>query len=455
MHSANHQSGTPNFCLNAVGGKQIATPHLSIAASHTQHALPGPDDITRAELANGIVVLSRANFNSPSVVISGYLPAGALFDPDEKLGLADFTAAALLRGTMQRSFQDIYEALESAAASLTFSASTHSVSFNGRALAEDLDLLLGLLAEALRQPSFPGDQVERLRAQLLTSLTIRAQDTGEMASLTFDQIVYAGHPYQRPEDGYLETVQAITQADLVAFHKRHYGARNLTLAIVGAVEPAQAVDKVADYLGDWSNPEQPEPPSIPPITALQQTKTERVNIPGKVQADILLGVAGPPRKAQGFLAAALGNNILGQFGMMGRIGESVRERAGLAYYASSSLSGGLGPGPWSVSAGVDPQNVDQTINLISQEIARFISEPVSPEELSDSKANFIGRLPLSLESNAGVASALTNLERFQLGLDYYRRYPDLVQAVTADEVLETSQRYLHPERLGIAIAGTL
>jgi len=430
----------------------IATPH-SLAASPVQHALPGADDITRAELANGIIVLSRANFNSPSIVISGYFPAGALFDPDEKLGLADFTAAALLRGTSQRNFQDIYDALESAAASLTFSAGTHSVSVHGRALAEDLDLLLGLLAEALRQPSFPLDQVERLRAQLLTALAIRAQDTGEMASMTFDQIVYAGHPYRRPEDGYPETVQAITQADLVAFHKRHYGARKLTLAIVGAVEPARAVDKVADYLGDWSNPEQPEPPSLPPINALQQTKTERVNIPGKVQADILLGVAGPPRMSPGFLAAALGNNILGQFGMMGRIGDSVREKAGLAYYASSSLSGGLGPGPWFVAAGVDPQNIDQTIDLISQEITRFISEPVSQEELSDSKSNFIGRLPLSLESNAGVANALTNLERFQLGLDYYRHYPDLVQAITAGDVLDIARRYWHPERLGIAIAG--
>jgi zinc protease len=155
----------------------------------------------------------------------------------------------------------------------------------------------------------------------------------------------------------------------------------------------------------------------------------------------------------GFLAAALGNNILGQFGMMGRIGDSVREKAGLAYYASSSLSGGLGPGPWFVAAGVDPQNIDQTIDLISQEITRFISEPVSQEELSDSKSNFIGRLPLSLESNAGVASALTNLERFQLGLDYYRQYPDLVQAITAEDVLDIAQRYWHPERLGIAIAG--
>jgi zinc protease len=113
--------------------------------------------------------------------------------------------------------------------------------------------------------------------------------------------------------------------------------------------------------------------------------------------------------------------------MMGRIGKAVREIAGLAYYAASSLGGGEGPGPWEVSAGVDPQAIDPAIELICQEIRRFTQEPVAAEELQDSQANYIGRLPISLESNVGVASALLNLERYQLGLDFYRRYPDLVR----------------------------
>jgi len=153
------------------------------------------------------------------------------------------------------------------------------------------------------------------------------------------------------------------------------------------------------------------------------------------------------------LAASLGNNILGQFGLMGRIGEVVREQAGLAYYVGSSLSGGLGPGPWHVSAGVDPANIDQAIDLIRAEIARFVNEPVTTDEISDSQANYIGRLPLSLESNAGVAGALINLERYALGLDYYRRYPDLIRAITRQDVLDAARHYLHPDRLGIAVAG--
>lgn len=416
-------------------------------------SLPGADDITRAVLPNGIVVLARANFNSPSVVIGGYLSAGSLFDSDEKLGLADFTAAALMRGSQKRDFQQIYDALESVGASLGFGGGTHTVSFNGKSLAEDLPLLLSLMAENLRQPSFPPEQVERLRAQLLTGLAIRAQDTGEMASLTFDQMVYANHPYGRPEDGFPETVRAITRDDLADFHARYYGPRGLTLAIVGAVEPQQAVAQVAAALGDWQNPQQPMPPPLPEVTPLAASVSRRVAIPGKSQSDLLIGAPGPERKTPEYLAASLGNSVLGQFGLMGRIGDVVREQNGLAYYAYSSLSGGLGPGPWYVAAGVNPVNVDKAIELIRSELARFVSEPVAADELEDSRANYIGRLPLSLETNAGVAGALINLERFELGLDYYRLYPDLLRSLTVDDLLAAAQKYIDPDRLGIAVAG--
>jgi zinc protease len=419
----------------------------------TRNTLPGPDDTARAELPNGIVVLARANFNSPSVVISGYLPAGSLFDPDEKLGLADFTASALMRGTQSRDFQAIYDALESAGASLGFGGGTHSTSFSGRSLAEDLPLLLELLSESLRQPTFPADGVEKLRAQLLTGLAIRAQDTAEMASLTFDQIIYANHPYARPDDGFPETIQAITRDDLAQFHRQTFGPRGMVLVVVGAVDPQAAIAGVSAVFGDWQNEGQLTLPPLPGVSALSENITRKLAIPGKSQTDIILGVAGPDRRSPHYLPASLGNSVLGQFGLYGRLGENIREKNGLAYYAYSSLSGGSGPGPWFVSAGVDPANVDTAIDLIRQEIARFVTEPVTCEELADSQANFIGRLPLGFESNASVAGALLHLEHYQLGLDHYRRYPDLISTITPEEVLVAAQAYLHPDKLGIAIAG--
>lgn len=416
-------------------------------------SLPGPDDILRREYPNGIVLLVRSNFNSPSVVVNGYLMAGSLFDEDAKLGLAGFTADTLMRGTAKRSYHEIYDDLESAGANLHISGGTHTTGFGSKALAEDLDLLLELLSESLRYPIFPEDQIELLRARLLTSLAIRAQDTREMSSLTFDQIVYPEHPYSRPEDGYPESIQGITREDLVEFHRDHYGPRGMVISVVGAVDPDEAADMVTRLFGDWENPDQPPAASLPANPAPAEPLTRKIDIPGKFQADLVVGVIGPERRADDFLAAAMGNNILGVFGMMGRIGESVREKAGLAYYAYSSLSGGMGPGPWYVSAGVDPQNIEQALELVRQEIKRFTSDSVTADELADSQSNFIGRLPLSLESNSGMASAILNLERYDLGLDYYRRYPDLVSSVTREEILETARRHWDSNQLGVGIAG--
>lgn len=423
-----------------------------ITAAH-RLTLPGPDNILRTELPNGIVLLVRSNFHTHSVVVNGYLMAGGLFDEDDKLGLAGFTAAALMRGTKKHSFYEIYDALESTGANLHINGGTHTTGFGSKALAEDLDLLLDLLAESLRHPVFPADQVELLRAQLLTGLAIRAQDTRDMANYTFDQIIYHGHPYARPEDGYPETIQAITQDDLVDFQRKYYGPRGMVIAVAGAVEAEQVKEKVEQRLGSWENPEQPAPFELPQIQEPAEPLTRKHEIPGKFQSDVVLGAIGPERRSPDFLAAALGNNILGVFGMMGRVGEAVREKAGLAYYAYSSLSGGMGPGPWYVSAGVDPHNVEQALELIKLEIERFTSELISSDELADSQSNFIGRLPLSLESNTGMASAILNLERYDLGLDYYRRYPDLIREVNREDVLESARKYLAAERLGAGIAG--
>jgi zinc protease len=149
----------------------------------------------------------------------------------------------------------------------------------------------------------------------------------------------------------------------------------------------------------------------------------------------------------------VGNEILGQFGMMGRIGESVREKAGLAYYAQSELGGGLGPTTWQVVAGVNPKNLNKAIALIREELARFTSELVSEEELSEVRSALVGRLPLSLESNAGTASALLNLERYQRGLDYIRQLPSKFAEITREDILRTARTYWQPDTLVIASAG--
>ena len=361
---------------------------------------------------------------------------------------------SILRGTRKKTFQEIYDTLESMGASLMFGASVHSTSFGGRALCEDLPALVSLLAEGLQEPIFPLDQIERLRAMLLASLAIRAQDTGSMASMAFDRHIFKDHPYGLPEDGYVDTVQAITRDDLVEAHARYFGPRNMVLAVTGGVEVNLVRKIIGDSLGTWQNANQ-EPEQVlgaPP--APQAEIREHIAIPGKSQTDLVMGNSGMKRTSEDYFAASLANNILGQFGMMGRIGYSVREQAGLAYYASSSMNASMSAGSWEVNAGVNPKNVEKAIALIKEEISRFITDGVTDEELEESQANFIGRLPLSMESNQGVAGALINIERFQLGLNYYRSYPGAIAAITKDQVRQVAEKYLNPEKMVIISAGT-
>ncbi len=416
-------------------------------------SLPGPEDIYRATLSNGITVLARSNFNSPSVSMGGYLPAGALFESDEKLGLADFVSSSLMRGTQSHTFDSLYNELESVGASLGFDSGVHNTSFGGRALVEDMPLLLNLLSECLLTPSFPKKEIEKLRAQLLTGLSIRAQDTSDMAAMAFDRMLFDDHPYGRPSDGFVETIQSITKKDMEEFHRLYFGPRGMVIAIVGAIEPERAVAEVERVLGGWQVPGQVNAHKLPPHKPIRKTVRQHHTLQGKSQSDLVVGMFGPSRKDPEYFPASLGNSILGQFGMMGRIGDVVREKSGLAYYASSNLHAGYGPGSWEVSAGVNPKNLKKAIGLIENELRKFVKSGVTREELADSQANYIGRLPLSLESNQGVAGAILNMERYELGLDFYQKYEGLVRSVTRADVLSAAQKYITPDRLVIATAG--
>jgi zinc protease len=416
-------------------------------------SIPGTENITRRELPNGIVMLVCENHSNQSVVISGYLSVGAYDERCEQAGLATFTASALMRGSAHRTFGQVYEELESVGASVGVGAGTYTTGFATKSLVEDLPLVLDILTDVLRHPTFPEDEVERLRGEILTDLTERPNDTRRMAGLTFHELAYPpGHPYARSIIGYVETVSGLRRDDLAQFYAGGYGPQGMAVVVVGDVKTADALAQMEAAFGDWDarGYERDASPEVPRIS---EVRARTVLIPGKTQSDIVLGCPGPSRFSPDFLDALVANTILGVFGLMGRLGENVRDVQGLAYYSFSRLDGGSGPGPWRVIAGVNPANVERAIASIRVEIRRLCEDLVDRDELDDNKAFITGSLPLRLETNEGVARTILDMERYGLGLDYLQRYADLIGEIGAERVRTVAQRWLDPDAYALAIAG--
>jgi zinc protease len=432
--------------------KEMRSPQADGRNRASHASLPGSDDTLRKQLPNGLTVLVRENFASPAVVISGYVKSGALDESPEQYGLAGFTGDVMQRGTSHRTFRQLYADVESIGATFGLSTATTTSSFAAKGLADSLPLLLDVLADILRHPSFPETQVEKARAEILTDLQERRHDTRRMASLKFYELAYPEtHPYHWSQLGYKQTIQSIGREDLVAFHRDNVGPEGAVIVIVGGIQMSDAVSMVEEALGDWETSRVPRAPmpSAPPLT---ERRESRVTLADKTQSNLVLGWPGPPRRHKDFIPCYVANTILGTFGMYGRLGTSIREAHGLAYYIYSRVDGGPGPGPWRIHAGINPANVDRSLSLIRDEIRRMQDTRVPQEELADSQSYLTGSLPLHLETNEGVARSLINIERHDLGLDYLRAYQTMIQSITADEVQRVTQDWMDTERDAVSIA---
>jgi len=420
----------------------------------SEFATPGPHDVTRHTLSNGLTVLVRENHVSPTVVLQGYVKAGGLYDTDETAGLARLTAATARRGTVTRTFQEINEAIESVGASLSMAAGRHLTGFSGKSLGEDMALLIEILADILQHPNLPDAELHKVRGQVITSLRQAEDNTQRKASREFRALCYpAGHPYARSPEGTLETVPNLQRDQLVAFYKRFYSPRGAVIAVVGDVKADEIVSRLEDTLGGWQSPGDDTPYEIPPAPRPDGAQQTIVPMFNKTQADLVWGLPALPRSSPDYYAARVANAILGQVGLMGRLGANVRDRQGLAYYASSSLEADLGTGPWIVYAGVAPGDIDRAVESILFEIARLRNELVTEEELTDAQDYLTGILPLRLETNDGVAGALVEIELYGLGLDFLLRYPGLIRGMTREDVHAVTQKYLDTENYALAIAG--
>ena len=193
---------------------------------------------------------------------------------------------------------------------------------------------------------------------------------------------------------------------------------------------------------------------MPQVRTPARTITRRVPLPAKSQVDLIWGVVGLPRSSPDYHAAMMANLILGQLGMMGRLGASVRDSQGLAYYVTSSLNASRGPHPWNVVAGVAPHDVERAVASILAEIRRLCEEMVTDEELDDGRSYATGSLPLHLETNEGIAGFLLAIEEYHLGLDYLERHPGLIRSATKEDIRRVAAKYLTLDRYVLSMAGT-
>jgi zinc protease len=261
-----------------------------------------------------------------------------------------------------------------------------------------------------------------------------------------------GHPYGRRTKGSIETVESLTRERLLALHAARFAPSSLTAVIVGDVDATRAHDAAARVFEGW---QRPAPAPVPLARATRATTRRRVVIPmmNKSQSDIAYGFTAIARRDPRYYAGWLMNVIFGQYALGGRLGDSIRERQGMAYYISSSLDANIVEGPITIRAGVSGANVDRAIASIDEEISRLVADGVTAKELDEAQRYLIGSIPRALETNAAIANFLQNEEIFELGLDYDARLPTLLGTITREDVNAAARDLLDVNRATVVIAG--
>lgn len=406
----------------------------------------------REQLSNGLVILARQTTATPAVTIHVMISAGTVHDPPALPGVAYFVARVLDRGTDSRSADEIADWLDERGVSLSIKAARHTINLAVDCLREDFDAILGIVAESLRHPAFPEDQVALRRLEILTRLKQDEENPAARAGEALFPLLYGPqHPYAWRGRGTPESIERIGRAELLDYHRARFVPGRISIAIVGDVEPARAVSAAARAFGDWTGATMAEPPLPQPVPRGDRA-VAIVPMPSKSQADIAYGFVTITRRDPSYYAYLVMNTVLGQYGIGGRIGDAVRERQGLAYYAYSAFDPHVVPGPLMIRAGVDGANVDRAIATIDEQVAAIASAGPTAEELADTKRFLIGSLPRTLETNGGIAFFLQTAEHFGLGLDYDLRLPALIEAVTRDEAHHAAAQ-LSPARAAVAVAG--
>jgi len=404
----------------------------------------------REVLVNGIVLLVAERPAVPIVAVRVLVEAGAVYDPPDRAGLANLTGALLTRGTARRTAPELDSAIEFVGGSLEAGAGRDSVGASLRVLGKDLGLGLDLLAEVIRSPAFPPDEVTRKIGEIQASIKRSEEDPGTVAARALARLVFPGHPYGVPVEGTRESVARLTRDDVVKFHRERFRPDATVIAVVGAVTVDEARREILARFGSWQRPAVPLA-SIPGAAAAREPHAETI-ARDLTQATIMLGRQAIRQTDPDYFPLVVASYVLGG-GSASRLYTRVREEGGLAYSVYSYVSPSKFGSAFLVSAQTRTPEVPKVQTLLTAELARMTREPPSDAELALAKSYLVGSFPLRLDTSGKVADFVSAIEELGLGLDYADRYKELVGRVTAQDVRRVAQRFFVPESFSRVVVG--
>ncbi len=403
----------------------------------------------RIVLDNGMIFLLSEKHEIPMVTLSMAIKAGSVAEPEDKPGLASLTASLMMQGTAKRTANQISSEIDFIGGSLSVSGGSDFTSASLRVLKKDLGKGLDLLSDVLMHPVFDQKEIDRKIKETLAAIQRQKEEPGTIAGEAFAKAVFGRHPYGRTSENVAAYLPKVLRQDVVNFYAERYGPKNSIIAVVGDVTEKEIVSLLSEYLRDWKQREA-QPPRSAPLPSIEKTRAVPLN-KDITQANIVMGHAGISRENPDYYAVMIMNYILGGGGFSARLMDNIRDNRGLAYDVHSVFSAQKEPGSFSVEIQTKNESANQVIAETIKEIKRMRAEPVAEKELSDAKAYLTGSFPLRMDTYAKIAGILTNIEIYNLGLDYPEKYPLLINSVTKEDILRVAARYLDPDRMVIVV----
>jgi zinc protease len=449
FNSASWQGYKNSVIPSSVHNESSNPQETSLLSSNTTSSF----NFERKVLSNGLTVIVKENHSVPLVTIAGLVKAGSIYESAQKSGLANLTAQMLSLGNAKMDKLTRFDALEFVGANLDYSGGMEVASISGKCMSKDFGELEKVLFADLTSPSFSQEEFDLQKTRTLSQIDDFYNDPYYVAYYRADELLYGkDNPLGRDPQGSKESVSALSLADVQQFYADNYGPERTIIVIVGDVSASKVFSAFEQGLGKWQGAANKEVTLSPPPT-LSSPQTETVTMPGKAQTDVAFAFLGPTRTAEDYYAARLLAEVFGGLGFGGRINDKVREEMGLAYYAFCRFQGGLFGGPWAVHMGVNTANVQKAVQVFLGELDRIVAQEVTDDELTKAKGSLIGEVIVRMEAGAGVAAVLLGMEYNHLGDDYVARFPQIINAVTKEDLLAAAKHYLTVNSYTMVVAG--